>query len=208
MRPAFEDEEEKDHDGLRCFVAVLVDPAVLDELQVVQRFLRRQVEAVVRWTQPEQMHLTLHFLGEVEAGVIDEMMVQLGAVTSGFQPLELFLQGTGVFPERGRPRVIWAGLGGEVEKLGQLQREVVRAVAPFGDHQEVKSFHPHLTMGRMRPGPGATADLPALLRSLEGPRPVRWRVRELALIRSDLLPSGAKYTVISTAALAQTNGLP
>jgi 2'-5' RNA ligase len=181
-------------------VAVLLDPAVLEELQVVQRLLRRQLEIAVRWTQPDQMHLTLHFLGEVEAVDIDELVAELARVASGCKPLELCVQGLGVFPEKGRPRVIWVGLGGDLESLSQIQREVTQAAARFGDHHEAKAFLPHLTLGRVRPDPALKEDLPALLRSVDGPRPVRWPIRELALISSDLLPSGARYTVMNTVA--------
>jgi len=201
MKPRLEDGEETERDRFRCFIAVLLDPAVLEELQVVQHMVRRHLETGVRWTLPEQVHMTLHFLGDVEATDIGVLAKALEGVASGFTPLELCLQGLGVFPERGRPRVIWVGLSGDLEAFGRLQQTVTEAVGGFGDHQEVKDFNPHLTLGRVRSDPGVKEDLSALLRRLEGPRPIRWPVRELALISSDLLSSGARYTIMNTVAL-------
>jgi 2'-5' RNA ligase len=194
MKPRLEEEE--DRERLRCFVALLLSPGVLEELQAVQRMLRRELESAVRWTQPDQMHLTLHFLGEVETGDIDALGLALERAATGFGALELSLQGLGVFPAQGRPRVIWVGLGGDVEALGRLHRGVVEAAGQFGDHQESRDFHPHLTLGRPRPDSGMTHDLPGILRSLPGPRPMSWRVRELTLMSSELLPTGARYTML------------
>jgi len=202
MITSWDDEEETDRERFRCFVAIQLDPAVIEELQAVQRMLRRHLEAGVRWTQPEQMHLTLHFLGDVEAADIGALAKAIEGVAPGVAPLELCLQGLGVFPERGRPRVIWVGLGGDLGALSSLQQAVTEAAGGFGEPQESnKGFHPHLTLGRVRTDPGVTEDLPTLIRRLAGPRSIRWPVRELALMCSELYSSGARYTVMNTVAL-------
>jgi len=179
-----------------------VEPSVLEEVLVVQRLLRKQIPSGVRWTQPEQMHLTLCFLGEVEESRLDELSAALEEAVVGGSAFDLRLEGCGVFPERGRPRVLWVGLDGDLEALQALQRRVVEAVGSWGSHRETKPFHPHLTLGRVRPDADLGEATVTLLQDAEGPRSIQWRVREVSLMSSDLTPSGARYTVIRSAALS------
>jgi 2'-5' RNA ligase len=94
--------------------------------------------------------------------------------------------------------VIWVGLGGELHRLQALQEEIARVMKRFGVAAPSERFHPHLTLGRTRPNVPVANDLAQLIRERAAPRPVSWSVREVVLMRSELGPSGARYTVLSS----------
>ena len=181
---------------IRSFVAVLLGGAVLEELQVAQRLLQDRLPDSLRWARPEQLHLTLQFLGELDADVLPEAGAWLAEACRPHRPFTLSLAGLGFFPNPRRPRVLWVGLGEEVSQLLRLQSDVSKALARFGNHREKRAFQPHLTLARVRPGsrvdPGSWPDASAL----GGPRPVSWIVREVHLMRSELRPAGARYTIL------------
>jgi RNA 2',3'-cyclic 3'-phosphodiesterase len=150
----------------------------------------------LRWARPEQLHLTLQFLGDIDPDVLPEAGAWLAQACRLHQPFTLSLAGLGFFPNPRRPRVLWVGLGDAVNQLLRLQSDVSEAVAPFGNHREKRAFHPHLTLARVRHGsrvdPGSWPDASAL----GGPRSVPWIVREVHLMRSELRRAGAHYTIL------------
>lgn len=185
---------------IRAFVAVELPPVVTQELENVQRRLGKGV--VARWVAPSSIHLTLKFLGEVNASRTAQIGGALEAACRSARPLDLCLQGAGCFPGPERPRVIWVGVGGAVADLGRLQRSLDDALAGLGFPAEARRFTPHLTLARIRDGadPGELRDLTLKLGAL-AVTPVRFRAEELALIRSELGPAGAAYTLLSAVRL-------
>jgi RNA 2',3'-cyclic 3'-phosphodiesterase len=175
---------------------LLLDGAVLEELQVLQRLLKGQMPEGLRWARAEQLHLTLQFLGDVEPGNLPEATAQLEQVCGFHRPFTLSLAGLGFFPDPRRPRVLWVGLSGQVDELLHLQSDVSSGVGKFGTHREPRAFQPHLTIARVRPrsrlGPGSWP----VAGAVNGPRPVPWTVREVHLMRSELHPAGARYTIL------------
>jgi 2'-5' RNA ligase len=115
---------------------------------------------------------------------------------AGVAPLALCLNGLGTFPGMSRPRVIWVGLAGEVERLKALQRAVEEASRPLGFEPEARGFTPHLTLGRVAPGwrPEDRQSLTEAFARLGPDLRGAFSGDSLALIRSDLRPGGAVYT--------------
>lgn len=103
-----------------------------------------------RWTPEEQLHLTLFFCGEVEMDVFGEIRRALASVRAG--PVGLRLEGLGVFPPRGRPLTLWAGVAAG-EALLVLQRRVEQALRPVGLEPERRKYLPHVTLARLREAP-------------------------------------------------------
>lgn len=101
----------------------------------------------VRWLPPDQLHLTLRFIGETEDAAIATIRSGLAVITSPAFPLSL--QGVGCFPSPRRPRVLWVGLNGG-EPLTRLQHEVETAVGNAGIPPEERPFSPHITLARLR----------------------------------------------------------
>ncbi|HEY8149625.1 MAG TPA: RNA 2',3'-cyclic phosphodiesterase [Vicinamibacteria bacterium] len=142
----------------------------------------------VRFVRDEGAHVTLRFLGWTQADTIGALQAPLRAAAAACPPLDLAVRGLGTFPERGRPRVLWLGLG-VPRAAAALQAACESAAVAAGFEPETRAFHPHLTLGRWRdrkPRPSLPdVDLGSA------------HVRELVLYRSDLRPSGSVYTPLA-----------
>lgn len=191
-------------DTLRAFIAVELG----DEAASVVRALQRQMadavpRGAVRWAKPDQLHLTLQFLGNVAADRVEALKGSLAAALAGTPAFTLRLDRVGAFPSLRAPRVIWVGLTGDVPALAALQSRVADASRDVGDHTETRDFHPHLTLGRVnRRDPWEARVLETVIASQPPPPPAAWRVDEVRLFRSALQPSGAVYSVLGRFALA------
>jgi len=186
---------------LRAFVAVELPAELLKSLAAVQTEMRRGgVRA--RWTRPENLHLTLKFIGDLPAGRVADVANALRSAAAGHPPFRLTAAGLGVFPEGRRPRVLWAGLSGALAALEGLQRELDDRLAACGLEREARGFHGHLTLGRFGPGApgGAVAEA---MSAHAAQRFGSFDVRELVLFQSDLMPGGPVYTALARARLSE-----
>ena len=137
----------------RLFVAIDFPAAVNRRLAALRSGL-----AGARWLPPEQFHLTLRFIGEVDSGAFADIADDLGAVI--FPPFSLRLSGVGHFPPRGRPRVLWAGVDfgvgagvGAGESLSRLQSRIENRLRGLGIVPEGRPFAPHVTLARLKGTP-------------------------------------------------------
>lgn len=180
---------------MRAFVAVPVGDAVRDVLVRVQEALRR-AEADVRWVEPANLHLSLKFLGEVS----EEQAARLGDLLAAEAPrwprMALEVAGIGTFPERGLPRVVWAGCRGDVAKLAGLAQAVERAAEQVGVPREGKPFVAHLTIGRVKSPRNAKRLTAAIGNQREVPVG-REEVGRFVLYRSTLTPEGPVYEEVA-----------
>ena len=156
--------------------------------------------ADVKWVRPELMHVTLKFLGDVEPERAKAIGPALVEACRGAGPLELFPDGAGSFPARGRPKVVWLGLGGAREELVNLSQRVYSSMERIGFEPEARPFSPHLTLGRMRRGkkgakggPQGAAELKRELAGFIDYRGPDFTVGKVALIKSTLKPAGPVY---------------
>ncbi len=187
----------------RVFVALALEPALMAALvRVQQRLQARLPRRVVRWARPEQLHLTLCFLGNVAVVRLPALAAVLHEAVASLPAPRLTLTGAGGFPDRQRPRVLWVGIGGDLAALDLLQARVAAAVAGFGEHREARGFQPHLTVGRLAGANAQTARavgeaLAAVTVSLLG----EWCPAQLHLVESRLSPEGARYAELAAVAL-------
>ena len=188
--------------ALRLFAALTLPEALVDRLVSVQRGLDSQWPAKsVRWVRREQLHLTVRFYGNVSTELAPALSEALRAACAGASPLSLAIAGLGAFPSPSRPRVLWAGVTGDLEPLGHLAQRIESATAAFGDHQETRPFQPHLTLGRLagdrdrRPARPANAGWDRIGNDIFG----SWTAAAVHLIRSELDAAGARYTTLSVA---------
>jgi len=183
---------------MRAFIAIEIPSEIKSALAALQAELRR-AGADVNWTKPESLHLTLNFLGEVDERLIKEVEKVCLETAPEFQPFTLRLNGAGVFPNSRQPRVLWAGLSGEVEKTVEMRKRLDEKLAPFGFERDEKKFHPHLTIGRVKSN-RKTRELLALADSYQLPA-LSFEVSEIVLMKSELHPAGARYTPMARASL-------
>ncbi len=169
---------------------------------------RLQAEAVegVRWVRSEGIHLTLKFLGSIGANSVPVVSQALARCAASTAPFELSLDSVGAFPgvrDPSDPRVVWIGLGGALEPLSELQQSLERELEGLGFARERRGFTPHLTLGRTR----ESAPIPQRRRLAQAlaataiERREAMPVKEIALIQSDLTPTGAVYTRLYSARL-------
>lgn len=146
----------------------------------------------IRWTDSEQFHLTLRFIGEVDQGTFYEVGEALAGVTH--PPFELALKGIGQFPPRGAPHTLWVGVEDPAGALAALRRRVERAVAEAGVPAERRKFAPHVTLGRFRaPPPEERLGSYLFRRNLFRTEP--FPVSSFGLYASRLRPEGSLYTL-------------
>jgi 2'-5' RNA ligase len=194
---------------VRSFIAIELTDEARGGLARLQRELKEILpQNTVRWTLPENIHLTLHFLGDVALDDADEISRAVCDVSATHTPFSLDLSSLGCFPNTRRPRIIWVGLSGETDTLGALQKKLgERLNEAVGFQPESRSYSPHLTIGRLRKA--VTKQQQAQLgRSLEQEIPgvghlARLPVDHIHFIRSDLKPDGPIYTSITKAELGQ-----
>jgi 2'-5' RNA ligase len=187
----------------RLFVALEPPDAVRRRLAAMVAELRRlggRQAGEVRWVANENVHLTLQFLGNAPEERLDEVKRAVAEAAAASRPLHLELRGAGGFPNARRPRVIWAGLSGDLEPIGPLVRDLGARLAPLGFPPEERPFSPHLTLGRARNGAPGLAGALAALGDAGG---ASWRASELTLFRSHLSPAGPRYEALLRAPLGR-----
>lgn len=185
---------------MRLFVAADLPDDVRARLGAAQAALAA-LPLEVRWTRPEGIHLTLAFLGGVPEERVEQVRGALrDAECRWMAPLALAARGVGVFPDRGRPRVIWAGVTGDVEAAGRVKRAVDAALATVGMAPEARPFHPHLTLGRVTGGRGG--DWRAIVAAHAADEFGNFSMSACVLFESRLGPGGARYRAVESVPLA------
>ena len=189
---------------IRAFVAIELDPAIRTGIQRAQAQLKASKHpSIARWVAPESIHLTLQFLGDVPADRVDGIGLAVQRACRPFGPFDVHLSNLGCFPNKRKARVLWVGVGGDVEALACLQKAVERELQTLGFAPEARAFQPHLTLARIKDwaGPEERSDMADQLAKVQPDPAAAMTVREVHLMKSDLRPSGAVYTSLATAPL-------
>lgn len=188
---------------IRAFIAIELPEEVKAQLRKLQEKLKVGKEEAVKWAEPEGIHLTLKFLGNITREKIEELSRTISPVVREVRPFTLQPEGLGAFPNLRTPRVVWVGVSGDLEVLLALQEQLEQALSKLGFKRE-KGFSPHLTLGRVREkAPHRIRELLGReIGELEVPEMAHFRVTNISLMRSTLTPSGALYTRLSSFALA------
>ena len=177
----------------RIFVALLPSEPARAALAGLQEALAR-----ARWTPPDQLHLTLRFVGEVSGGQLALVRDALAQVRVKRFPLGT--EGVGRFPPRGQPGVVWAGVGKGHPFLHELRRQVDDRLLATGVPFDLTPFVPHFTLARTRESHPATVEQ-WLKRHRDFVGPV-WLVDAFALVESIPAPGGVEHALIETFSLA------
>ena len=185
---------------MRCFLAIELPEGIRHRLQALQQELC-ELDGSVRWAGPEQMHLTLKFLGEVRDEGLAEVCAAARAAAATQEPFRLEIRGTGCFPPHGPPRVLWAGVQGDLAVLQDLQQRCEELIGPLGYPPEARSFSPHLTLGRVREGRSVPA-IRGLLADRGDFFAGHFTASVLTLFESQLRRGGSLYTPLAHLPLA------
>jgi 2'-5' RNA ligase len=187
----------------RLFVAITVPAAVREEVLRVQREWQPLApRGVVRWTKPEQFHLTLRFLGDVPSAQVAGLRESLCTTCTGTPPLQLRAQGVGFFPNARSPRVIWVGIHDKDDRLATFQKKIESAVQSYTTERGGDQFTGHVTLGRFKQyNHLAASGLVNRIESVKNRSFGEWTAQEIEIIRSELLPTGPRYTSLATCKL-------
>jgi len=188
---------------IRSFIAIELPPEVKAGLDSLEERLKAGQHPFVKWVDPEGIHLTLKFLGNIAPTTVPDIIEAITRIAQPIPPFHLQIGGLGAFPGWQRPQVVWVGVGGEVQKLATLQRGMEAALAPLGFPPEPRSFSPHLTLGRLREraSPGDRRRFAQWAQSVKFEASLPFEVDALRLMKSQLTPSGAIYSQLASVEL-------
>jgi 2'-5' RNA ligase len=190
---------ESSTEKLRLFVAIPMPEAVRNQIIGVQQELQRLVSReAVRWTKPEQFHLTLRFLGEVPVERVPSLQEAVNTVCLGSPARRLRAQGIGFFPNARSPRVIWVGINDGGRHLADLQKKIENAIRRFTEEPGGENFAGHVTLGRFKHFKRQEiGKLTVRAQAMKDQEFGEWTAQEIEIIRSELSPEGARYTSLA-----------
>lgn len=145
------------------------------------------------WTKPEMLHLTMKFVGDTDPEKAPALAEAMRLACAEVPPIAVAVEGLGTFPPRGRPKILFSGIGRGRDACVALAAAIEERFAALGIPRESRPFHPHVTLARVREAPRTVA-LPEV-RRIDG------AFTEAVLWRSELLPSGARYSRVASVAL-------
>lgn len=179
------------NDQVRAFVAIRLPSDLREAAAGIQEAVRRNVPGGVRWVQPHNFHLTVRFLGDLGSREIESAarVVQ----ETRFPKMVVRLGSLSAFPSVSRPQVLWVGLDCEHDLLHRLVTDVERRLFEAGFGTADKQWKSHLTLGRISGAHGPKE----WNRGISVP-PEPYRLDMLSLMRSELLPDGARHTPLAT----------
>lgn len=181
-------------DLIRVFIAIAIDEQARRLLATVQDELKKS-GCRVGWVPPENIHLSLAFLGDVSGEQIVSLSQDLQALAPAMAPFKFSSSGVGYFGSERHPRVIWAGIAGPPPELVKLHSEITAILKKHNLASDDRPFKPHLTFGRIR----SAQRIESLMKAIHAARDSAFGTvvaDRFFLMRSELHPRGAQYTVL------------
>lgn len=179
---------------LRTFIAVGLDKGIREHLAALQRSLARGA-GDVKWVEPENLHVTLLFLGEVDDRQIPQVCARVTEVAAKLRPFTMSVETVGCFPNPHRPRILWAGVGRGADRLTELHDGLEVSFQDVGYRREERRYQPHITLGRAK-ADRRPAQLGSTLAQQTGWQGGEMQVCEVDVMSSELTPKGPAYTVL------------
>ena len=183
---------------IRVFLAVELSSDVREKLFSLQQELKKTLPPI-NWVRPESIHLTLRFLGYVDSSLVSQLLSVLEPIGEKHAPFSVDVQGLGVFPHVKHPRIFWVGLTGNMQALQDLVFEIDVVLETMGFPPEEKTYHPHLTLARIKRENAKVGSALIQTRALESDQHLGTLIVDgFTLFQSDLDSSGARYTSLWT----------
>ena len=190
---------------MRTFIAIELPPQIKTALFKLQEQLK-QSGADVKWVEPQNIHLTLKFLGEVEEEKITKIIQIIRDVAETNNVFQAHISSLGAFPKISFPRVIWVGINQGDNETKLIVKELEEKIQKLGIPKEEKAFSSHITLARVK-SPKNKDKLVQLLKSLEGSLTAEnlgFSVNKITLFRSILSPKGPTYEILEAVNLKTT----
>lgn len=180
---------------MRCFIAIDIPSGIRESLAKLIFHISAKSSGV-KFVQPENIHITMKFLGEVDEKKAQDVIASLKVLSASHSAFSLEIKGAGVFPDPKRPNVLWVGIP-ESAPLQALYQEMEASLALLSFEKEARRFSPHLTIGRVKERHSAGFAVHELLKH-SGEVFGSFEAREICLMQSVLKPSGAEYSTLAT----------
>lgn len=186
---------------IRTFIAVTVPADVQRQIADLQSKLKT-AGGKVSWPKPENIHLTLKFLGDTDERRLDEIASGLTGAAASVRPFMLQICGVGAFPNLKYPRVIWVGAASEGNQLSLLVHNIEERMSAVGFPKERRPFSAHLTLGRVKDVHGIQPTIEKM-QQYEKFDGGSFEVDIIHLIKSELHPAGSIYTSLRSIEIKQ-----
>jgi 2'-5' RNA ligase len=184
----------------RTFIALPLPGALRTKLEAIQKALAPKVDGA-RWVGPDAFHLTLAFLGDVADPDLNAVCLAVAESVREQRRFTLEVRGLGAFPGAGHPRVLWAGIEGDLDALAAVQRAAFDAAIRAGYRPADERFHPHVTLARLKPGRGQAADLGPLIERHRAWKSGPFPADVVITYASTTTPDGPAYAPLGRAPL-------
>jgi len=192
---------------IRCFIAVDLPSEIKKGISSQITLIDSQIpKGSVRWVDQVNLHLTIKFLGEIQALQVNKIQNVLDLVLRSVPEFDMAIAGAGLFPSARKPRIIWLGIT-PAHEVTWLAEKVESAMQSLGFNPEERAFSPHLTIGRVSRDVSDTV-LPAITAAVMKNQPGEIGVihtQSLTIYRSDLRPRGPIYTPLAHVQLTGRN---
>ena len=186
---------------IRAFIAVELNDQIKETIRGFQEHLKPP-GCDISWVKPENVHLTLKFLGDVKTKMIPSVTETLGDVCKDLRPFDTTLTQPGVFPDLHHPRVVWVGLDDVNGNLARLAESLETALGNIGFKKEKRDFQSHITVGRVRTLKDI-AQLSDTIKKFSVPTGIKQSVGRIILFKSTLTPQGSVYEPLIQIKLAE-----
>lgn len=177
-------------------MAIEIPSPVILKLKQIQDTLKAY-DFNIKWVKPENMHLTIKFLGDIDPSQAGQIGDLAGSIVNRHGTVSLAATGLGAFPNINRPRVVWAGLSGQTDILEQLKSELENELEAVGIEKETKKFKGHLTLGRIKKSLKEKRFV-QVMNQHQAFETETFTADGIGFFKSDLTPSGPIYTKIRT----------
>lgn len=183
---------------MRTFIAIKLPIQVQSSLSLLQNQLKNS-KAPVRWVKPENIHLTLKFLGEVTEEKIEMIMQIMKDITSDKAAFHVHIGTLGAFPKINRPRVLWVGIDKGNQEIKEIAEQLENKIVALGIPKEEKPFSSHITLGRLK----SSLNCQGLIQKLSELKcaDLQFLVSKITLYKSTLTPQGPIYEIVDEANL-------
>lgn len=176
---------------MRAFIAIELPSKIIDGLKDIQDELKNGNNKIA-WVKPENIHLTIKFLGDIDVDKIDSIAVLLETAAAKNRSFDVSVKGAGAFPTLDNPRVVWVGVEDD-KNLSRIYEELENGLLAIGFEKENRPFKPHLTVGRVK----FLKDKKGFKERIEKYKDINlghFAANSLCLFKSNLTPNGAVYT--------------
>jgi len=180
--------------GIRCFISIEIPQPIRKQIVQVPEPLK-SVRGKFSWAGTNNLHITLKFLGDCSRGRLEAISRRLAEIAAQHAPFDLSFEDVGVFPGHASPRIVWLGVKDGRDQLVKLASDVADSMEEIGFKKEVRPFRPHITLARVK-YLSSRDELRAAVERMPKVNIEGMRASHIFLMRSQLNPKGAIYTVI------------